>query len=77
MLNNIIDEYLSSKPQENCCWFNHKWISRKDFKALADDCTEILCSSGFTAGQRLAVLMPNTPMTLAVILTVWRLGGVF
>lgn len=77
MLNNIIDEYLSSKPQENCCWFNHKWISRKDFKALADDCTEILRSSGFTAGQRLAVLMPNTPMTLAVILSVWRLGGVF
>jgi len=37
MLNNIIDEYLSSKPQENCCWFNHKWISRKDFKALADE----------------------------------------
>ncbi|MBQ7193547.1 MAG: AMP-binding protein [Synergistaceae bacterium] len=77
MLDKIIDGYLSSKPEEKCCWFNHEWISRKDFAKLADECTEILKASGFTRGQRLAVLMPNSPMTLAVILAVWRLGGVF
>ncbi|MBQ4401761.1 MAG: AMP-binding protein [Synergistaceae bacterium] len=77
MLNKIMDEYLASKPDAKCCWFNHEWISRKDFARLADECTEILRASGFTEGQRLAVLMPNSPMTLAIILATWRLGGVF
>ncbi len=77
MLNKIMDEYLSSKPEDKCCWFNGEWMSRKDFASLADKCTEILRDSGFSEGQRLAVLMPNSPMTLAVILACWRLGGVF
>lgn len=77
MLNKIIDDYLSSKPDDKCCWFNHEWISRKEFAKLADECTEILRASGFSKGQRLAVLMPNSPVTLAVILATWRLGGVF
>ena len=77
MLDKIIDGYLSSKPNEKCCWFNHEWISRKDFASLADECTELLRASGFSKGQRLAVLMPNSPMTLAIILATWRLGGVF
>ena len=72
-----MDEYLASKPDAGCCWFNHKWMTRAEFSRLADECTEILRDSGFMAGQRLAVLMPNSPMTLAVILATWRLGGVF
>ena len=68
MLNQIIDGYLSAKPEENCCWFNHEWISRKDFHELADTVTESLRASGFGAGQRLAVLMPNSPVMLAVML---------
>ncbi|MBR1657745.1 MAG: AMP-binding protein [Synergistaceae bacterium] len=77
MLDKIIDEYLASKPDENCCWFAQKWITRRQFKQLSDECTELLRASGFTEGQRLAVLMPNSPMTLALIHAVWRLGGVF
>lgn len=77
MLNNIMDEYLASKPDARCCWFNHKWMTRAEFSRLADECTELLRDSGFTSGQRLAVLMPNSPMTLAIILATWRLGGVF
>ena len=77
MLNQIIDGYLSAKPEANCCWFNHEWISRKDFHALADRVSDSLKASGFGAGQRLAVLMPNSPVMLAVMLATWRLGGVF
>ncbi|MBQ7154595.1 MAG: AMP-binding protein [Synergistaceae bacterium] len=77
MLNEIMDKYLASKPDARCCWFNHEWISRRDFKELADKVTEGLKASGFGAGQRLAVLMPNSPVMLAVLLATWRLGGVF
>lgn len=77
MLKDIIEKYLASQPDSNCMWFNHKWISRKEFGKLADECTEVLRKSGFGEGQRLAVLMPNTPMTLALVVSAWRLGGVF
>ncbi|MBQ6111544.1 MAG: AMP-binding protein, partial [Synergistaceae bacterium] len=77
MLDNIIDNYLRSAPEKNCCWFNHHWITRNDFRILADSLTDILRASGFTHGQRIAVLMPNSPVTLALMLATWRLGGVF
>ena len=77
MLNKIIDEYLASKPDANCCWFAHKWITRKEFQNLADRLTDSLRDSGFAPGQRLSVLMPNSPVMLALMLAAWRLGGVF
>ena len=77
LLNEILDENIKSSPEEKCCWFDHKWLTRKQFGELADKCTNLLRASGFSAGQRLAVLMPNSPMTLALILATWRLGGVF
>ena len=77
LLDSVIDNYLRYAPEKNCCWFNHKWITRREFKDLADSVTEVLRSSGFTHGQRLAALMPNSPVTLALMLATWRLGGVF
>lgn len=77
MLHAIIDNYLNCMPEKNCCWFNHHWLSRHEFNELADTLTQKLKSSGFTHGQRIAVLMPNSPVTLALMLATWRLGGVF
>ena len=77
MLNNIIDSYLASNPEKNCCWFNGVWTKRRDFRELADNVTDILRSSGFTPGQRLVVLMPNSPVMLALMYAAWKLGGVF
>ena len=72
-----IDEYISKYPEKNCCWFRGEWWSSKKFKNLADECTEILKASGFSEGQRLAVLIPNSPMSLALMYAAWKLGGVF
>ena len=77
MLNDIIDSYLHSAPEKNCLWFNHVWWTRRRFAELADKCTDALRASGFSAGQRLAVLMPNSPVMLAVMAATWKLGGVF
>ncbi|MBQ7595003.1 MAG: AMP-binding protein [Synergistaceae bacterium] len=77
LLNEAIDEYLDASPDSKCCWYNHHWMTRRSFKDLADRCTLRLKDAGFSAGQRLAVLMPNCPMMLAIMLATWRLGGVF
>ncbi|MBQ3645918.1 MAG: AMP-binding protein, partial [Synergistaceae bacterium] len=77
LLDKKIDEYITSYPDKNCCFFNHEWWTAKRFGELAKNVTEILKNSGFSEGQRLAVLMPNSPMTLALIYATWKLGGVF
>ena len=77
MLDKKIDDYISSWPNKNCCWFNHEWWTAKKFGELAQECTNVLRASGFSEGQRLAVLMPNSPMTLALMYATWKLGGVF
>lgn len=76
-LDAIFNDYISAKPEAKCYWWNGEWRTRAEFGVLADKCTEFLKNSGFTKGQRLVSLMPNNPVTLAVILSVWRLGGVF
>ncbi len=77
MLNKAINNYLQSEPQKNCCWFNHHWLTRIEFNNLIDKLSVVLKNSGFTHGQRLASLLPNSPVTLALIAATWRVGGVF
>ena len=77
MLEKVIDDYIRELPEKNCCWFNRKWLKAKEFGELANNVTEILKASGLTPGQRLAVLMPNSPVMLAVMYATWKLGGVF
>jgi len=72
-----IDEYISKYPEKNCLWFRGQWWSATKFKALADDCVALLKSAGFSEGQRLAVLIPNSPVALALMYAVWKLGGVY
>jgi long-chain acyl-CoA synthetase len=42
---------------------------------LVEGCETTLAQSGFKEGQRLALLLPNSPVTLALCLAAWRLGG--
>jgi long-chain acyl-CoA synthetase len=42
---------------------------------MALECEESLVKSGFSAGQRLALVMPNSPLLLASSIAAWKLGG--
>jgi long-chain acyl-CoA synthetase len=42
---------------------------------MITECEENLVKCGFSAGQRLALVMPNSPILLASCVAVWRLGG--
>ena len=77
MLNHIIDEYLAAHGENRCCWFAGHWLTRSNLLALADDATSSLKNCGFTPGQRIASLLPNSPVMLALMTATWRLGGIF
>ena len=75
-LNAIIENHILKEPGARCLWWKGAWRSRSDFGDLADACTDTLRSAGFCKGQRLALLMPNSPMLPALALAAWRLGGI-
>ena len=74
-LDKLIDENLNKMPAEPFVWWQKTWWSRSAFLELVDACEERLRASDFKKGQRLALLMPNSPVLLAASIAVWRLGG--
>ena len=71
----VIDGYLEASPESRCFWWEGEWYNQAYLKNMADVCAETLRAAGFSEGQRIAVLMPNSPMIIALSLAVWRLGG--
>ena len=76
-LENIIMPRLEENPSENCCWWDGKWHTRKDLLSLVSNCEKVLRDSGFSRGQKLVVMLRNSPLIPALSLAVWKLGGIF
>lgn len=64
------------RENEACLWWNGEWWSWNRLNDLALDCGEKLKTAGFERGQRLAILLPNSPMVFALSIAVWRMGGI-
>lgn len=73
----VIGKNLETSPGQRCFWWENTWYDQAFLQKLTDGCEAVLRASGFSEGQRLAVLMPNSPMIVALSLAVWRLGGSF
>ncbi|MEG2184239.1 MAG: AMP-binding protein [Cloacibacillus sp.] len=71
----IIRDNLNRFPTEPFLWWQKTWWSRGAFAELIEECEEKLRASNFKKGQRLALLMPNSPVLLAMAIAVWKLGG--
>lgn len=62
-------------PTEPCLWWRGEWWSRGALYEMANDCEASLRESGFSSGDRLALVLPNSPALLAASIAAWRLGG--
>lgn len=74
-LENICAKSWENRADEHCIWWEDNWWSWNKLNALADECVEKLQKAGFGKGQRLALLLPNSPSMIALTLACWRLGG--
>ncbi|MDR1966546.1 MAG: AMP-binding protein [Synergistaceae bacterium] len=78
-MNNRLDAMIwqgfATSPTEPCFWWRGEWWSRGTLHEMAEECEENLAKSGFSPGQRLALVMPNSPLLLASCIAAWRLGG--
>ena len=76
-LEEIILPVLESDRDKDCYWYDGKWHTRGDMLTLIANCENALKTSGFTRGQRLVVMLRNSPLIAALSLAVWKLGGIF
>ena len=74
-LEKLIQENFLKSPTEPCLWWRGTWWSRGALHEMSSDCEESLIKSGFKAGQRLALVLPNSPLLLASCIAAWKLGG--
>lgn len=63
------------RENEDCLWWDGIWWSWNRLNSLAIDCEEKLREAGFEKGQRIALIMPNSPIVIALSLACWRIGG--
>jgi long-chain acyl-CoA synthetase len=74
-LDEIILRCCASSPTEPCLWWRGAWWSRGTLNEMAVECERNLINSGFSARQRLGLVLPNSPLFLAACIAAWRLGG--
>jgi Acyl-CoA synthetases (AMP-forming)/AMP-acid ligases II len=74
-LEKVILDNLRLEPEKPCLWWEGKWWTNGDLLRLVEESTKGLEKGGFRAGCRLAVLLPNSPLVLALSLSAWNLGG--
>jgi len=74
-LDHVIFEKLANLTSEPTIWWQSTWWSRGALLELAEACESVLRDGGFKPGCRLALLLPNSPIFLALSLAVWRIGG--
>ena len=76
-LEEIILPKLEENTSENCYWWDGKWYTRENLLSLVSNCESVLRNAGFSRGQRLVVMLRNSPLIPALSLAVWKLGGTF
>ena len=84
-LEELIGASVEARRDEPCIWWapsvpsqpDGVWRAGADFLRLVGECEDTLKAAGFGRGQRLVVIMKNSPMIPALSLAVWRLGGAF
>ena len=76
-LENIIIPKLQARYDKKSFWFNGEWNTGRDFLEIIDNCESVLKAAGFSRGQRLVVMLKNSPLIPALSLAVWKLGGIF
>ena len=64
-----------NRESEDCLWWDGNWWSWNRLNSLAIDCEEKLKEAGFQKGQRIAFILPNSPIVIALSLACWKLGG--
>ena len=72
----FIDEGLKERPDHAALLFKGRAVSLRELDALSTAFANTLRSLGVTKGDRVAVLLPNTPQFFICELGAWKIGAI-
>ncbi len=73
----VFERRFKENPDGACLWWKGSWWTNRDLMDLTLACENQMRENGFSEGQRIAALAPNSPLVLALSLACWRLKGAF
>lgn len=75
-LADVVHETASKRPQHPALWFKGATISYGELDGLSDAFAAALVDMGLQKGDRVAIMMANTPQYVISELGVWKAGGI-
>ncbi|MDO4218847.1 MAG: AMP-binding protein [Synergistaceae bacterium] len=66
--------WKGEEDKRNLWWQGH-WITHNELLPLIAFYKEKFAATGFSEGQRIAILLPNSPTFIAIMFATWELGG--
>ena len=75
-LNNILDEAARISPEKTCIYFEESKYSFEEIKNLVERIARFLVEIGIRKGDRVGIILPNSPDFVIAFFGILRAGGV-
>jgi long-chain acyl-CoA synthetase len=71
-----VADVAKEKPGHRMIWFKGRWMSYKDVDRLSDVLAAGLANIGVKKGDRVVMLLPNSPNIVISQLAIWKAGAI-
>jgi len=71
-----VADVAREKPGQKFIWFKGRWMTYKEVDHLSDVLAAGLVAQGVKKGDRVAMLMPNSPNIVISQLAIWKAGAI-
>lgn len=75
-LTDIVHETATLRPEHPALWFKGTTITYKELDRLSDEFAAGLVAMGIKKGDRVAILMANSPQYIIAELGIWKAGAI-
>ena len=72
----VVHEPAGMRPDHPALWFKGTTISYGELDRLSDTFAAALVGLGIGKGERVAIMMPNTPQYVIAELGIWKTGAI-
>jgi long-chain acyl-CoA synthetase len=72
----VVSESASQRPDHPALWFQGNTISYSELDRLSSALASALIHHGVRPGDRVALLLPNSPQIILSIFAIWKAGGI-
>ncbi|HXQ34529.1 MAG TPA: class I adenylate-forming enzyme family protein, partial [Anaerolineales bacterium] len=72
----VVSESASQKPNHQALWFQGNTVKYSELERLSTAFSNALTKLGVKPGDRVALLLPNSPQIILSLFGIWKAGGI-